>query len=264
MPAKRSATAPSLQESLAAVKRSRQAIEELADEYTCPITFELPIDPVTAEDGRCYERCAIEEWLERQPQASQPQVKSPVTNELMGKLLFPAVQLRNTLTRLVESGEISGSKANAWKQAKANQAQVAALRAKAEAGDAHAMGRLGFSYRDGTRGLKKDATQAFKWFKKAADLRDPPAATSCGVAYINGSGVERNHTRGISMVTIAATLGSEHACSVLGWANECGHHGFDKNPDEATRWYREMQKCACRDSVDVYRERATAWLREHP
>ena len=261
MPAKRPATGPSLQESLAAVKRSRQAIEELADEYTCPITYELPIDPVTAEDGRCYERCAIEEWFEKQP---QPQVKSPVTNELMGKRLFPAVQLRNTLTRLVESGEISGSKANAWKQAKANQAQVAALRAKAEAGDAHAMGRLGFSYRDGTRGLKKDATQAFKWFKKAADLRDPPAATSCGVAYINGSGVERNHTRGISMVTIAATLGSEHACSVLGWANECGHHGFDKNPDEATRWYREMQKCACRDSVDVYRERATAWLREHP
>ena len=61
MPAKRSAPGPSLQESQAAVKRARQAIEELADEYTCPITFELPIDPVTAEDGRCYERCAIEE-----------------------------------------------------------------------------------------------------------------------------------------------------------------------------------------------------------
>ena len=151
MPAKRSATGPSLQESLAAVKRSRQAIEELADEYTCPITFELPIDPVTAEDGRCYERCAIEEWFEKHP---QPQVKSPVTNELMGKRLFPAVQLRNALTRLVVSGEISGSKANAWKQAKANQAQVAALRAKAEAGDAHAMGRLGFR-----RGHSSAATQ---------------------------------------------------------------------------------------------------------
>ena len=154
--------------------------------------------------------------------------------------------------------------AKVYKQAQQDHAQVAALRARAEAGEAHAMGRLGFSYRDGTRGLKKDPKEAFKWFKKAADLRDPPAATSCGVAYINGSGVERNHTRGISMVTIAATLGSEHACSVLGWANECGHHGFDKNPEEATRWYKEMQKCACRDSVDLYRERAMKWLREHP
>ena len=56
-------------------------------------------------DGRCYERCAIEEWFVRQP---QPQVKSPVTNEPMGKRLFPAVQLRNSLKRLVESGAISG------------------------------------------------------------------------------------------------------------------------------------------------------------
>ena len=65
----------------------------------CPITAELPIDPVpavTAEDGRCYERCAIEEWFERQ---SQAQVKFPLTNELMGKRLFLAVQVRNSLKR---------------------------------------------------------------------------------------------------------------------------------------------------------------------
>ena len=88
----------------------------------CLITAELPIDPVTAEDGRCYERCAIEEWFERQP---QPQVKSPVTNEPMGKRLLPAVQVRNSLKRLVESGAISGSKADAWKKAMAEEAEVA-------------------------------------------------------------------------------------------------------------------------------------------
>jgi len=36
-----------------------------------------------------------------------------------------------------------------------------------------------------------------------------------------------------------------------------------KNEAEATRWYKEMQTCACRDSVDVYRERAQKWLSEH-
>ena len=75
--------------------------------------------------------------------------------------------------------------------------------------------------------------------------------------------MERNHTRGIAMISRAAALGSEHACSVLGWANECGHHGFDKNPEEATLWYKKMQKCVCKDSVDVYRERAQKWLSEH-
>ena len=239
-----------------------KAIADLIECWTCPITYALLFDPVEAEDGRLYERAAIEEYLERK--GDQVMVKSPMTNQDMGKRLVPATHVKNAIASLVESGQVDAETADAWKEARANQAQVNALRAKAERGDPHAMGRLGFSYRDGTRGLKKDPKEAFRWFKKAADLKDPPAATSCGVAYINGSGVERNHVRGIMMITIAATLGSEHACSVLGWANECGHHGFDKNPSEATRWYREMQKCVCRDSVDVYRQRATAWLLKHP
>ena len=104
-------------------KRYRQAIDDVADVYVCPITAELPIDPVTAEDGRCYERWAIEEWFAKAPNQFQGQVKSPVTNEMMGKRLVPAVQVRNTLKRLVESGAISGSKADAWKKAMAEEAE---------------------------------------------------------------------------------------------------------------------------------------------
>ena len=240
----------------------RTTIRKLVEEWTCPITYQLFFDPVEAEDGRLYERAAIEEYLERK--SDQVMVKSPMTNLDMGKRLVPATHVKAAITTLVESDQVDAETATAWKQARANLAQVNALHAKAEAGNSQAMGRLGFSYRDGTRGLKKDPKEAFKWFKKAADLLDPPAATSCGVAYINGSGVERNHTRGISMITIAATLGSEHACSVLGWANECGHHGFNQDSDEATKWYKRMQVALCKDSVDVYRERARKWLRDHP
>ena len=260
MPPKRAAK-DALAETEAVVKRYRQAIDEVADEHVCPITAELPIDPVTAEDGRCYERWAIEEWFAKQP---RPQVKSPVTNEPMGKRLLPAVQLRNTLKRLVESGAISGSKADAWKKAMKEEAEVAALRARAEGGDASAMKSLGFSYRDGKRGLKKDYTQAFTWFKRAADLREAHALTACGHAYLSGEGVERSISRGFIMLGRAAERGSEHACGLLGWANAEGRHGLDKDPQEATRWYREMQKCAHRDSADASREKAAAWLREHP
>ena len=59
-------------------------------------------------------------------------------------------------------------------------------------------------------------------------------------------------------------MGSEHACAILGLANAEGRYGFDKNPQEATRWYREMQNCACRDSGEGIRAKAAAWLREHP
>ena len=219
MPPKRAASKETQAETQAVVKRYRQAIDEVAEEYVCPITAELPIDPVTAEDGRCYERCAIEEWFARQPQA---RVKSPLTNELMGKRLLPAVQVRNSLKRLVESGAISGSKADAWKKAMKEEATVADFRAKAEGGDANAMVKLGFSYRDGLHGLKKDATQRFMWFKRAADLKDVDAITSCGIAYLHGKGVKVSHTRGLTMLGAAAALGSEHACGILGRANAEG------------------------------------------
>ena len=260
MPPKRAAEETQA-ETQAVTKRYRQAIDDVAEEYVCPITAELPIDPVTAEDGRFYERHAIEEWFSRQPEA---QVKSPVTNEPMGKRLLPAVQVRNSLKRLVESGAISGSKADAWKKAMAEEAEVAALRAKAEGGDASAMSELGCSYYRGKGGLKKDAAQAFTWCKRAADLKDAGGLANCGTLYLRGLGVERNPIRGFIMLGAAAALGSEFACALLASANEKGRHGLDKNPQEATRWYREMQECDRRCSSEGLRERAAAWLRDHP
>ena len=92
-------------------KKFRQAIDEMAEEFVCPITQELPVDPVTAEDGHVYERSAIEDWLKR---TEATQVKSPVTNELMGKKLLTALQVRNTIKSMVQSGAISGEKADSW------------------------------------------------------------------------------------------------------------------------------------------------------
>ena len=114
--------------------------------------------------------------------------------------------------------------------------------------------------------MKKDATQAFMWYMRAADLKDVRAITDCGAAYLNGEGVERSEVRGCTMLGMAAVLGSELACGILGHANEHGFHGLDKNPQEATRWYREMQKCHIfqGDGAAGIRKQATAWLREHP
>ena len=107
-------------------------------------------------------------------------------------------------------------------------------------------------------------TQAFTWFKRAADLKDVYGLAACGAAYLFGEGVERSHVRGYIMLGIAAGMGSECACGLLGRANAEGLWGLDKDPQEATRWYREMQKCACRAANDENREQAAAWLREHP
>ena len=63
---------------------------------------------------------------------------------------------------------------------------------------------------------------------------------------------------------MAAGMGSEHACGALGRANAEGRWGLDTDPQEATRLYREMTNCATRDGSARTRERAAAWLSEHP
>ena len=109
-----------------------KAVDDGAAELLCPITQELPIDPVIAEDGRVYDRSAIEQWLATNE-------KSPHTNEPMGKRLIPALQVKNVIAKMVESGALSGDKCEAWTKKLEQEKMVADMRAKADAGDVEAM-----------------------------------------------------------------------------------------------------------------------------
>ena len=53
------------EEVTAGEKRMRSALDECAEEFVCAITFELPIEPVFAEDGHIYEKAAMTQKLRR-------------------------------------------------------------------------------------------------------------------------------------------------------------------------------------------------------
>ena len=46
-------------------KKMRASINAVAADLLCPITQELPFDPVIAKDGKIYERTAILEWFRK-------------------------------------------------------------------------------------------------------------------------------------------------------------------------------------------------------
>ena len=242
-------------------KRYRQAINECADELVCPITQELPVDPVTAEDGRLYDKQAMEEWL--QSKVGQA-VRSPVTNEPMGTKLLPAVQVRNTIKGMVTSGAIRGDKAEAWKKRIEEEEVVAETRRRAEAGDAIAMRYLGAWYRDGEKGLAVDYAQAFEWYKRGADLDDPTCTVALGQMYAEGEGTPRDEVEALVLVGRATGLGSAHACFSLGFYHERGALGLRKDPKETIRWYRKSQACATQDMSETARKMVADWLRDHP
>lgn len=242
--------------------RCKIALEKIVDEFLCPITSELPLEPVFAEDGRVYEASAISDWFAHNP---RDKANSPVTSELIGKQLFPAVQVQNTIRYLITTGVISGDKAAAWKKIIETEKLVAALRTKAEDGDVVSMRELGVMYRHGLNGLPEDCVQAFAWLKPAADKGDPVSQVAISQAYLNGDGVARNEALALINLVRAAEAGSQFACYLLGNAHEKGGTlNVYSNPDEAAMWYRRMvNNATIRDGAEHQMSQAQRFLRNY-
>ena len=88
-------------------RRKTSAPSDALEELVCPITLELPMDPVMAEDGTIYERSAIEEHLKNSN-------KSPTKNTRMGKKLFASHQVKSTIEKLVRQASRSDSLAKTY------------------------------------------------------------------------------------------------------------------------------------------------------
>ena len=259
MPPKRKAEEieAELQQQTEVAKRLKESVDTVASELMCAISHELPVNPVTAEDGQVYERSAIEAWIAR------PGVlKSPKLNTPMGPRLFPSTQARNIIEQMVRSGAISGPKADAWAKKLADEKDGKELRAMAEGGDAAAMYHLGMLYSTGAMGLSKDLKQAAGWWQRGHDLGDATCTTMLGLCYARGEGVEKHGLHAACLFGIAAGSGSESGCFYLAHSFANGWFGL-RNAREATRWYRAMESATLRDVEDHIRDKAAKWLRKH-
>lgn len=246
-------------------EEASSVIDPMVAEYLCPITQELPVEPVLAEDGRCYERDAIAKWLSMDQ--STAGTRSPVTNELMGKKLVPATQVKNMLMLLTERGVLKGETVDKWRATMEKKAEyeerIAHLDAQAKAGDIVAIRYLGFGYRDGTKeGLKVDYKRANHYFEEGMTFKDPRCTTSLALAHLDGKGVpKKSPAYGTALMMRAAMLGSEHACAYIGWAYANGQHDFPRDHLSATMWYRKaVTECdGCHDTGPAFRRHIGAW-----
>ena len=97
---KRAASAPP-KDSTSPLKKA--AIEAI----TCPITRQLVVDPVVAEDENTYESAAIRQWL-------QSNYRSPMTNERMGDRLTPNRHARLMVEAAVKEEAVPSEDAAQW------------------------------------------------------------------------------------------------------------------------------------------------------
>ena len=255
----RDADAVDLTEDASPEKKHKVALNAIAKEFICPITQELPVDPVIAKDGKIYERDAILEWFRKK----DGDATSPSTGKVIDTELVPVVQARNTIESLIQTGAIEDEIAEAWQKRLAFEKRVKEMRAKAEGGDGDAMHWMGVCYTFG-QGVAKDEAQARAWYERSAAARNPKGLASFGDCLLAGTGGPQESVYGIINMTQAAELGSDWGAYRLGWAFFEGAHGLPKDPVRARFWIKKVVEgeCTHKHLTDQAIAEAANWLRE--
>ena len=112
---------------------------------------------------------------------------------------------------------------------------LAHLRAKASAGDVAAMTKLGDLYRGGSAGVKRDATTALGWYRKAAAKGGGEAMFAIGQMHAHGDGVKRDNGKALAWAIRAADAGYPLSMHRVGKALITGD-GVKAQPDKGMRY----------------------------
>ena len=238
-------------------KRARLMVNSVADEWLCPITTELPVDPVVAEDGNTYERTAIAKWIKENP-------RSPITGAAMGTRLISSPKVRNTIEKLVESGLVDAEKGAAWKKKMEDEQWLKMKHTEADQGNANAMYSLARAHDKGERSLAQDFKQALVWYKRAAELDHTKGMAKFGEFLMQGLGGSSIPVLGLVYIVRAAECGSDFATYLLGQAFMNGYHGLPRDKAQAKRHLSKVVegKCEVKTLCDKDHEQAKQLLEE--
>jgi hypothetical protein len=243
-------------------ENKRQKKNNLGEDLVCPITMELPWDPVTAGDGYVYERSAIEQHIKTCKDHYQP-LKSPMTNQpMMTKVLLPAPHIKNTIEKLIESGSINGDITKTWMEKLEEKRNVEVILKKAEGGDVDAMYQVGKWYLSGHHTLKQNFKAAFSWFEKAHKGGNVSGTRRIGLCLCSGIGVKKSVRDGIMYLTSAAERKSAAGAFLLGEALSKGKYGLTKNKDEAIKWLNKSLYDCSKDLKEKAKKEASKMLEE--
>jgi len=247
-------------------KRAKIA-NEVFEELTCPLTLELCVDPVMAEDGHLYERNAIVSYFEHCQRASLA-LKSPVNNVPMGPMLTPAPHVSSIIERVLTSGALHRTDVAAWRQRAFDVSHVQPLIKRIDNGDVHAMHTLGCVYYRGTLHVKSDYKAAFKWYCEGSDRGHICSLAMKSKMLLEGKYCTKDTTQGLIGAAFSAGAGSLFSHYTMGHYFELGEHKHAEVDQTIRYWYErvvnhekyELSNDASADLVAL----AQKWLDKHP
>ena len=133
----------------------------------CPITRELPADPVVASDGYTYERAAITEWIGISSDARSPMVPSC---RISLDSLHPNLLARHIAEDIIASGTLGDEVGALFEERRAEAMFLSGdVEGAARKGFAKAQCALAERFYFGSDGYGVDMDRAFEWALKAAE-----------------------------------------------------------------------------------------------
>jgi TPR repeat protein len=116
------------------------------------------------------------------------------------------------------------------------------LRERASKGDPEAQFNLGKNYEGGRGGLKKDYTEAERWYRRSAEQGDPFAQASLGLLFRFGKGVSQDYIEAYKWFYLAAsrTTGSDRD-SIVELRDSTARHLTAEQLAAAEQWARDWK-----------------------
>ncbi|MDD5762714.1 MAG: tetratricopeptide repeat protein [bacterium] len=115
------------------------------------------------------------------------------------------------------------------------------LKKKAENGDPEAQYMLGNAYYDGCM-LKRNNSEAVKWYRRAAEQGDPDAPIMLAISYENGFGVPRDELQAYMWYSVATSRRVEDTYkNYIEWRDDAGRKLTPEQLEKAQKMTREWE-----------------------
>ena len=114
----------------------------------CPLTLELPTDPVVASDGKVYDSSAWKQY-KKSMKTRKKTLVSPVTKQRIKGKVYPAVDIKTMIEDAVKNGHVPDDLCSRWKDKISQEAKFQQMVKDAQK-DPALMDKLGDCYNYGT------------------------------------------------------------------------------------------------------------------
>lgn len=121
----------------------------------------------------------------------------------------------------------------------------------AEQDDSNAQTVLGFMYANGI-GTDDNPIKAFIWFRKAAEQSNPDAQFRLGLCFYAGFGVLQNYTEALFWLNQAEQQNNSNAQYLIGFMYANGE-GVEQNPNQAKIWFQKAALLGNQSAKDELR-----------